>query len=233
MVEQIWLLMTNTPVHPQYKHIDPLSIFYGILHRTFPCLMPKSPVTVLLTFPHKVYCNMDDDGGGWTLVWKHSAMEVGNLTEDMKYFSEYYKACTDLEVGWCNIPYKARFDPTEMMIAAYHNKRLVFAYKGVFNWNIEKDWTGGYLANYVRVQDNCARRNGVPPMPNTYSSAEDMLGLVFAKRGTYMNHTEHYTNDYYGSMSNPGDCRWWDCQLPWYFRSPSQYTQMTTAIFVR
>ena len=73
---------------------------------------------------------MGINGGGWTLVWKHSAMEVLPLTEDMKYFSDYYKACTDLEVGWCNIPNKDRLNPTEMMTAAYHNKRLVYAYKG-------------------------------------------------------------------------------------------------------
>ena len=76
---------------------------------------------------------MGINGGGWTLVWKHSAMEVLPLTESMKYFSDYYKACTDLEVGWCNIPNKDRLNPTEMMIAAYHNKRLVYAYKGIFN----------------------------------------------------------------------------------------------------
>ena len=65
-------------------------------------------------------------------MWKHSAMEVLPLTEDMRYFSDYYKACTDLEVGWCNIPNKNRLNPTEMMIAAYHNKKLVYAYKGIF-----------------------------------------------------------------------------------------------------
>ena len=66
-----------------------------------------------------------------------------------------------------------------------------------------------------------------------YSGPEDMLGLVFAKRGTYMNHKESYCNDYYRSLSNPGECCWWDCQLPTSIGSPSQYTQMTTAIFVR
>ena len=65
------------------------------------------------------------DRGGWSLVWKHSPMEVAKpLTERMKYFSDYYKPCADLEAGWCNVPNKLWFEPTEMMIAAFHNKKV-------------------------------------------------------------------------------------------------------------
>ena len=54
-------------------------------------------------------------------------MEVARpLTEDMKYFSDFYKPCTDLEAGWCNVPNKSCFDPTEMMIVAYHNKNVSY-----------------------------------------------------------------------------------------------------------
>ena len=178
---------------------------------------------------------MDDDKGGWTLVWKHSPMDstVRPLNDSMKYFSDHYKACTDLEVGWCNIPNKARFNATEMMIAGYHNKKLVFAYKGIYNWNIDKDWTGGFLENPAKITDKCTQGNGTPPMPNTFSSTEDILGLIFAKRGTYMNYKQAYCNDYYQSLSNPGECRWWDCKLPSSISSTSQYTQMTMAIYVR
>ena len=86
-----------------------------------------------------VYCEMSLDGGGWTLVWKHSYMEVGPLSEDMKYFSKHYRSCTNLETGLCNIPYKARLNPTEMMIVAYRNKEARFAYKGKFNHDIDHD----------------------------------------------------------------------------------------------
>ena len=79
----------------------------------------------------------DLDGGGWTLVWQHSYMEDLPLNTNMTFFSNYYKACTQHATSWCNIPNKARFDPTEQMIVAYHNKKVVYAYKEVFNRNID------------------------------------------------------------------------------------------------
>ena len=73
------------------------------------------------------------DGGGWTLVWQHSYMEDLPLTTNMRFFSDYYKPCTQHATSWCNIPNKERFNPTEQMIVAYHSKQVVYAYKGVFN----------------------------------------------------------------------------------------------------
>ena len=70
-------------------------------------------------------------------------MEVGPLSEDMKYFSNHNRPCTDIETGWCNVPYKARLNPTEMMIVGYRNKVARFAYKGWFNYNIDHNWRGG------------------------------------------------------------------------------------------
>ena len=171
---------------------------------------------------------MDNDGGGWTLVWKHSVMEVLPLTEDMRYFSDYYKACTDLEVGWCNIPNKDRLNPTEMMIAAYHNKRLVYAYKGIFNKNLDWHWSGGILLDPEKVVDLCTANNGVQPAP---WAATNMGGLSLDKHSPYA-----YTSNcdvYGGSLSSPGDCRWADCHLPTSISSSSRYTQMTVAIYVR
>ncbi len=65
--------------------------------------------------PLQVYCNMDLDGGGWTMVWKHSYMEVLTLTTAMYYFSQHYRECSDMEAGWCNIPNKGHLQPTHMM----------------------------------------------------------------------------------------------------------------------
>jgi len=63
------------------------------------------------------------------------------LSTNMYYFSDYYKACTTYANGWCNIPNKKRFNPIQQMIVAYHNGNIVWAYEGVFNYNVDHDWT--------------------------------------------------------------------------------------------
>ena len=161
-------------------------------------------------------------------MWKHSAMEVLPLTENMRYFSDYYKACTDLEVGWCNIPNKDRLNPTEMMIAAYHNKTLVYAYKGIFNKNLDWNWSGGILLDPKKVVDLCTSSSGVQPAPDNDSNRG---GLSFDKRSPYV-----YTSNcdvYNGYLSSPRDCRWLNCFLPTNISPSSRHTQMTVAIYVR
>ena len=161
-------------------------------------------------------------------MWKHSVMEVLPLTEDMRYFSDYYKACTDLEVGWCNIPNKDRLHPTEMMIAAYHNKKLVYAYKGIFNKNLDWHWSGGILLDPEKVVDLCTQNYGVQPAP---WAATNMGGLSLDKHSPYA-----YTANcdvYGGSLFSPVDCRWVNCYLPTSISSSRVHTQMTVAIYVR
>ena len=167
------------------------------------------------------------NGGGWTLVWQHSYMEDLPLTTNMRFFSNYYKACSQHATSWCNIPNKARFNPTEQMIVAYHNKRVVYAYKGVFNRNIDYDWTGAILMVHSKIIDLCSNYNDVHPNPVKIW----LPGIAFNKHTAY---TYFYGDGTIrGSLTNPIERRWRDCGLPSSISSSPINVQMTVAIYVR
>ena len=170
---------------------------------------------------------MSIDGGGWTLVWTHSYLEISPLSTNMYYFSDYYKNCTTHDSGWCNIPNKKRFNPTEQMIVAYHKGTIVYAYKGIFNYNIDHDWTGGVLVDFKKIIDKCTHRGSpdVQPAPSSNTKDRVLLGLAFDKRSPY-----NYLNNcdtFYGTFDSLNDCRWSDCSTARYS------TQQTVAIYVR
>ena len=172
---------------------------------------------------------MSLDGGGWTLVWKNSFMDNLPLSDNMRHYSGYYKPCTSItDRGWCNIPKKAdKFSPTEQMIVAYHNSHVVYAYKGLFNRNIDYDWSGGILLNFKKIVDKCTAHNGVQPAPAVYV----IPGITFDKVSPY----NYYGNcdTLWGSLTSPNECRWYDCYLPSSISGTKQSVQMTMAIFVR
>ena len=56
-------------------------------------------------------------------------MEDLPLNLSMRFFSEDYAPCVTRASGWCNIPNKARFNPTEQIIIAYHKGTVVYATK--------------------------------------------------------------------------------------------------------
>ena len=175
-----------------------------------------------------VYCEMSLDSGGWTLVWKHSYMEVGPLSEDMKYSSNHNRPCTDIETGWCNVPYKARLNPTEMMIVAYSNKVARFAYKGWFNQAIDYNWRGGILVEPKKILDECTGNIDIEPAPSAHDGDRRLLGIAFDKHSPTKYHENCVTIG--GQFSRPWDCRWHDCPGK---ASIYRNTQMTVAIYVR
>ena len=154
-------------------------------------------------------------------MWKHSYLQVSPRTTDMYYHSSFYKPCGDLSVGWCNVPNKMRIQPQEMMIAAYHNGILVYAYKGTFNRNIDHHWTGATLLTPVnKMVDHCTRSGTGVPTP------KGVIGLGFAKGIDGGVHTDTITH--YGE-----DERWEECFLPSSISSTLVNVQMTMAIYVR
>ena len=169
---------------------------------------------------------METDGGGWSLVWKHSYKQVSPLTKNMYYHSDFFKACTDLASGWCNVPSKIRFQPEKMMIVAYHYSTTVYAYKGTFNRNLDHDWTGATLLGNVSViTDKCTRSGTGVPTP---AQENDLTGMVFSKPFTIN------TDTIQGTLINPrDDDRWAHCHLPSSISSSTNNVQMTMAIYVR
>ena len=170
-------------------------------------------------------------GGGWTLVWQHSYTEIPLryfLFPSMRYFSEDYTPCVTRASGFCNVPNKGRFNPTEQMIVAYHKGTVVYAYKGLFNRNIDYNWSGAILLDFVKIVDRCRSGNGIQPAPkNTYA-----IGLTFDKYSPY-NYTGAKCDTYQGSFESPIDCRWESCRLPKSISSSKTHVQMTVAIYVR
>ena len=148
-----------------------------------------------------------------------------NLTANMFYNSSFFKPCTDLASGWCNVPGKLRFQPKEMMIVAYHYSTMVYAYKSTFNRNLDQDWTGAILLGNVRaITDRCTKSQSVP-IPIQYN---DLTGIVFDKQ--YSGDTDTIQ----GTLSNPSnDERWEECQLPSSISASKYHVQMTMAIYVR
>ena len=134
--------------------------------------------------------------------------------------------CTDIETGWCNVPYKARLNPTEMMIVAYRNKGARFAYKGWFNYNIDHNWHGGILVEPKKILDQCRYNVNIAPAPSADQGDRRLLGIALDK----VSPTNYFKNcvtikDHFPSA---GNCRWADCD-GWDYSS----TQMTVAIYVR
>ena len=157
-------------------------------------------------------------------MWKHSYLQVSPLTTDMFYHSSFYKPCTNLSVGWCNEANKTRLQPEEMMIAAYHNGILVYAYKGTFNRNIDHHWTGATLLTPVtRIVDYCTQSTAVP-VPLQYGT---LTGLVFDKQ------YDGDTDTLLGTLTHISDERWEECWLPSGISLSKYNVQMTMAIYVR
>ena len=113
------------------------------------------------------------------------------------------------------------------MIVAYHNSHVIYAYKGLFNRNIDYDWTGGVLIDFKKIVDKCSNGNGVHPAPAVHF----IPGITFDKWSPY----NYYINcdTFSGSLASPNDCRWNDCILPSSIPGSKRLVQMTMAIFVR
>ena len=112
------------------------------------------------------------------------------------------------------------------MLVAYHNKKVVYAYKGLFNRNIDYDWIGGVLIVHTKIIDKCSNY-GSGHRPNL---VKIIPGITFTKSGSL---SYSGSDTYCGKLNNPTDCRWEYCRLPSSISSSPCHTQMTLAIYLR
>ena len=114
--------------------------------------------------------------------------------------------------------------------------KVVYAYKGTLNRNVDYDWTGGVLVDFVKVVDHCVHKNGVQPHPSVAQARRDlsMLGINYDK--TTPSDLYNNCDMYYGTLSNPRKCRWENCcgrRGCSVHGGIGRHTQMTVAVFVR
>ena len=67
------------------------------------------------------------------------------------------------------------------MIVAYHEGTVVYAYKGLFNRNIDYNWSGAILLDYEKIVDRCSGSNVLQPAPENNVA----IGLTFDKLSPY------------------------------------------------
>ena len=88
------------------------------------------------------------------------------------------------------------------MIVAYHKGTVVYAYKGLFNGNINYNWSGAILLDFKKVMDKCTQANGVQPAPENQIA----IGLTLDKYSPY--NYKRNCDTYGGTFASPSDCRW-------------------------
>ena len=81
--------------------------------------------------------------------------------------------------GWCNIPNKKHFNPTEQMIVAYHKAQqtIVHPCKRIY---IDNDWTSGVLVDFNKIVDTCTNKASQTDQPEL--SINNDQGLSFDKK---------------------------------------------------
>ena len=107
------------------------------------------------------------------------------------------------------------------MIVAYANKGVIYAYKGVFNRNIDYDWSGEYLMAYTNIIDKCQYNQGTHPSP-----VKSIPGIAFSKHSSACNY-DGTGGTIISTLTSPSNDHWCNCLHGYSATS----IQMTLAIY--
>ena len=167
------------------------------------------------------------------MVWKFSYMQVKREEiPKARTYSSFFKPCTDLSDGWCNIPDKTLGGAKEQMIVAYHERQPVYAYSSALNPNLGKNEAGANLMknSWMKLIDKCISFKNIRPAVSHHNHAKKIIyGIAFDKLSPDRPKFNCDTVE-----GNYQDCRWHNCKLPKSVSPDAKVeTQMTLAIYVR
>ena len=86
----------------------------------------------------------------------------------------------------------------------------MYAYKGLFNRNIDYEWSGAILLDFKKLMDKCMHTQSINVQPAPENNIA--IGLTFDKRSPY--NYKANCDTHHDTFTSPRDCRWENFQLP-------------------